>query len=156
MFTLTTLVLVALAGTALGAIITAFALRSTSDQQNSRDLAQRLEKSKEELAGYQHEVSEHFIVTADLINKLSKDYREVHEYLANSALKLGNVELSRTFLESANNQLPDGESVALNEGSLEPPRDWAPKTPGKKGALSEDFGLDEDRDSLAVRTVPAA
>ena len=155
MFSLSTLISTALIFAAAGAALTALALRSSQNQKDSRELEQRLEQAENKFNDYQQEVSEHFSTTADLVNNLTQNYKEVHEYLADSALKLSNAEHSRAFLESANSQLPNNVQITLSEENLEPPRDWAPKTPGRKGALSEDYGMDEEREDISARTVPS-
>lgn len=156
MFSLTTLVLTALVCAAAGAIISALVIRNSNGGQENRELESRLEQAEDNLKGYQQEVSDHFSKTAELVNTLTQDYKDVHEYLANSALKLSNAELSRAFLESANSQLPTEEQATVNADGLEPPRDWAPKAPGKSGTLSEDYGMDDEREDISARTVPTA
>ena len=155
MFSLITLISTALVFATVGAALTALALRSSQNQKDSRELEQRLEQAEDKFKNYQQEVSEHFSNTAALVNNLTQNYKEVHEYLADSALRLSNAEHSRAFLESANSQLPKDAQVTLSEENLEPPRDWAPKSPGRKGALSEDYGMDEEREDIAARTVPS-
>jgi hypothetical protein len=152
-FTLSTLIITALACTALGAIISTLVMRNSSQQQNNRELQEHLQQAEGNLQGYQQEVSDHFTKTAELINNLTQDYKDVHEHLANSALKLSNTEVSRAFFESANSQLPTSEQLTVHDEKLEPPRDWAPKSPGKKGALSEDYGMDEERKDIEASTV---
>jgi hypothetical protein len=152
-FTLSTLIITALACTALGAIISTLVMRNSSQQQNNRELQEHLQQAEGNLQCYQQEVSDHFTKTAELINNLTQDYKDVHEHLANSALKLSNTEVSRAFFESANSQLPTSEQLTVHDEKLEPPRDWAPKSPGKKGALSEDYGMDEERKDIEASTV---
>lgn len=156
MFALSTLIITALACTGLGAVITLLVVRNSSQQQDNRELESQLQKAEDNLQGYQQEVSDHFAKTAELINNLTQDYKDVHEHLANSALQLSSAELSRAFLESANSQLPnsDSDGVVVSDEKLEPPRDWAPKSPGKKGALSEDYGMDDERADIAAKTAP--
>ncbi len=153
MFSLSTLIITALACTGLGAVISLLVMRNSSHQQNNRQLQDSLQQAEGNLQGYQQEVSDHFTKTAELINNLTQDYKDVHEHLANSALKLSNAELSRSFIESANSQLPTSEQVTMHDENLEAPRDWAPKSPGKKGALSEDYGMEEERKDIAASTV---
>ena len=152
-FSLSTLIVTALTCTGLGAVISLLVMRNSSQQQDNRQLQERLQQSEGNLQGYQQEVSDHFTKTAELINNLTQDYKDVHEHLANSALKLSNTEVSRAFFESANSQLPTSEQVTVHDEKLEPPRDWAPKSPGKKGALSEDYGMDEERKDIEASTV---
>ncbi|MFT6388255.1 MAG: uncharacterized membrane-anchored protein YhcB (DUF1043 family) [Cellvibrionaceae bacterium] len=145
-FTLSTLIGVALitliAGSILGAVLT----RALSpQQQKTRSLETELQDSEQKLTEYQQEVTEHFAQTAQLVNTLTQSYRDVHEHLSSDALKLANVDISRQLLKSAASEEDGllGESSIREEGDFQPPKDWAPKTPGKEGTLSEKFGLSD-------------
>ncbi len=109
-----------------------------------RDLEQRLHEAENSLQGYQRDVAEHFAQTSQLVNNLTHAYREVHEHLANGALKLATPAISRQILDSANNNLSGDTKAYVAEQRIEPPRDWAPKAPGAKGTLSEDYDLRDD------------
>ncbi len=147
MFSLSTLVVTSLVSLLVGAGLGAFLLYLFRAQVYSRDLEQRLHEAENTLQSYQRDVAEHFAQTSQLVNNLTQSYRDVHEHLANSALKLATPAISRQILASANTSLLGDEKAYINEQSFEPPRDWAPKTQGSKGALSEDFGLhDEHQD----------
>ena len=144
MFSLSTLVLTSLISLLAGAGLGAFLLYLFRAQVYSRELEQRLHEAENTLQSYQRDVAEHFAQTSQLVNNLTQSYRDVHE--ANSALKLATPAISRQILEAANANLLSTEKTYISEQSFEPPRDWAPKTTGAKGALSEDFGLHEDQD----------
>lgn len=144
MFSLSTLVLTSLFSLVVGAGLGAFSLYLFRAQVYSRDLEQRLHEAESTLKSYQRDVAEHFAETSQLVNNLTQSYRDVHEHLANSALKLATPAISRQILDSANNTLAGSEKSYLSEQNIEPPRDWAPKAVGTKGALSEDFGLHDD------------
>jgi len=135
-----------LCGTALGA----FLLHVFRANIYSRELEERLHEAESTLQGYQRDVAESFSQTAQHVQVLTQSYRDMHEHLANSALKLATPEISRKILESASN-LGDNKTSYINAQNIEPPRDWAPKAVGSKGTLSEDFGLrDEDDHRHAV------
>lgn len=144
MFSLSTLVFTSLISLLAGAGLGAFLLYLFRAQVYSRELEQRLHEAENTLQSYQRDVAEHFAQTSQLVNNLTQSYRDVHEHLANSALKLATPAISRQILESANSTLLGTEKSYINEQSFEAPRDWAPKTGGSKGALSEDFGLHDD------------
>lgn len=144
MFSLSTLVLTSLISLLAGAGIGAFLLYLFRAQVYSRELEQRLYEAENTLQSYQRDVAEHFAQTSQLVNNLTQSYRDVHEHLANSALKLATPAISRQILESANATLLGTEKTYINEQTFEPPRDWAPKAAGTKGTLSDDYGLDED------------
>lgn len=147
MFELTTLIITAILCLLAGAILGIIANRSMSaEQQSNRDLEKRLEKAEEKLGDYQHKVSEHFAETSQLVNNLTQSYKEVHEYLASSALDLTNPDISRKLIEAGDGNLKSATHTEVEDAPIEAPRDWAPKPPGQKGQLSEDFGLHGDNE----------
>ncbi len=155
MFSLGTLVLTGLITLAIGCVvgIVIAPLLHPQEKQN-RDLEQRLQKTEDKMANYQQEVSEHFAQTSQLVNSLTQSYKDVHEYLANSALKLTTPDISRQLLEAGKGNLITGDpNKVLDEANFEPPRDWAPKEPGEKGMLSEEYGLEEDPENAEAATV---
>lgn len=123
-----------LAGVVLGAIGIGYA----RGKYLGRDLEQRLHQTETELQTYQRDVAEHFAHTSQLVNNLTQAYRDVHEHLANGALKLATPAISKQILDAANSE------ANLPEQPVQPPRDWAPRAPGSKGALSDDYGLKDD------------
>lgn len=127
-----------------GAGIGAFTLYMLRTKLFGRDVEQRLHEAESSLQGYQRDVAEHFAQTSQLVNNLTNAYRDVHEHLANGALKLATPAISRQILDSANNNLGSDSKAYINEQRIEPPRDWAPKTAGTKGTLSEDYDLRDD------------
>lgn len=128
-----------LAGAGIGGLL----LYVFRGQVLGRDLEQRVHEAESALQGYQRDVAEHFSQTSQLVNNLTNAYREVHEHLADGALKLATPAISRRILDSANNLSGDTKAY-ISEQRIEPPRDWAPKSPGAKGALSEDYDLRDD------------
>ncbi len=145
MFSLYTLISAAVISLVVGCIIGALLSRVLSPQeQKAKSLETKLQDAENHLTEYQQEVTEHFAQTAKLVNTLTESYRDVHEHLASDALKLANVDISRQLLKNAEggDELLTEES--MNESDFQPPRDWAPKTPGKEGTLSENFGLNEE------------
>lgn len=151
MFSLTVLIVTAIATLIAGLIIGAVTARATStERQHSQDMEKRLAKAEEQLIDYQHQVSEHFADTSQLVNKLTQSYQEVHEHLASSALKLANPEISRQLLEAGDGTLRPAELSKLEEAEEDAaaPLDWAPKAPGQTGQLSEEFNLHEDEEDI--------
>lgn len=150
MYSLGTLVLTSLISLLAGAGLGAFLLYLFRAQVYSRELEQRLHEAENSLKSYQRDVVEHFAQTSQLVNNLTQSYRDVHEHLANSALKLATPAISRQILESANSTLLGNEKSYLDEQPIDPPKDWAPKAPGDKSTLSEDYGLHDDHDDEPV------
>ena len=157
MFSLSTLVFTGLISLLAGAGLGAFLLYLFRAQVYSRELEQRLHEAEHSLKNYQRDVADHFAQTSQLVNNLTQSYRDVHEHLANSALKLATPAISRQILESANNTLVGTEKSYLNEQNIEAPRDWAPKATGTPGPLSDEFGLHDDHhdDDPRISSAPA-
>lgn len=156
MYSFTTLIISGLICLIAGAGISAAVLYFFRAQILGRDLEQRLHQAENSLQGYQRDVAEHFAQTSQLVNNLTQAYREVHEHLANGALKLATPAISRQILDSANSNFSSDNKAYIGEQRIEPPRDWAPKAPGAKGALSEDYDLrDEPLDSSRLPTESA-
>ena len=141
------LILVGVIGLALGALLAFLATRSRQSVDRTQELELRLKEANNKLEDFQQEVNEHFDQTSQLVNNLTQSYREVHEYLANSAMRLSSQDIGRQMLEAGSGQLSDNDENL----SVLPPRDWAPKEPGAKGTLSEEFGLEKE----ATAPVPA-
>lgn len=145
MFALSTVVLTGIAAFIGGGLVGILAARQLNPQeQRNKELEAKLAQAEEKLLSYQNDVSEHFAETSKLVNNLTKDYKEVYEHLANSALKLTNPDISRQLIEASKGTLPEHAETDVTTSDnehIEPPRDWAPKTPGSAGTLSEDFGL---------------
>jgi uncharacterized protein len=110
-------------------------------EQQRKEAENKLKEAQDQLKDYQHEVTEHFAKTAKLFNDLSHSYRDVHEHLSSSAMRLANPETSRKMVDAGFGQLKEA-SLPLTE-LPEPPKDYAPKVPG--GILSEEYGLKDEK-----------
>lgn len=138
----TTLLLTGLLCLAAGLFIGLLLGRTLHPKEQQRKEAEnKLEEAQEQLRDYQHEVTEHFAKTAKLFNDLSHSYRDVHEHLSSSAMRLANPETSRKMVDAGFGQLKE-RNLPLTE-LPEPPKDYAPKVPG--GILSEEYGLKDDK-----------
>ncbi|AOS98763.1 hypothetical protein AUP74_03398 [Microbulbifer aggregans] len=135
------LILVGILGVALGALLAFLAVRGRSGVDRTQELEARLHEANKKLEDFQLQVNEHFDQTSQLVHNLTESYREVHEYLSNSAMRLSNQDIGRQMLEAGSGKLSDNDE---NLKAVTPPRDWAPKEPGAKGTLAEDFGLDKE------------
>ncbi|MGS2717717.1 YhcB family protein [Eionea flava] len=149
MFSLTTLLIAAATAFIAGCLLSLLLNRSLSpSEKKSRALETRLQETEEKLTNYQQEVTDHFAQTAQLVNNLTQNYKDVHEHLAGSALKLANVDISRQLLSTGVND--NDKPLNDNEETFQPPKDWAPG----EGALSESYGLEKERDALVKETTP--
>lgn len=148
MFSLTTLIGVAAVALIVGCLLGVLLSRTLSPQeQKARTLEAKLKDGEQQLMQYQQEVTQHFAQTASLVNTLTQSYKDVHEHLASDALKFANVDISRQLLKSSESSDFLSEPN-MDEKEIYAPKDWAPKTPGSEGTLSESFGLkDTDEDT---------
>src|SRR5690606_28774267 len=104
----------------------------------------QLESLQLRLEEYQQEVASNFNTTASLVSRLNKSYQDIQEHLGQPAVELAPDEMTRQRLLAALDQdsVPDSrERVEPVFDSLEPPRDYADKTPDSPGTLSEEFGV---------------
>lgn len=113
--------------------------RGRLGQGGSTQLANRLQQAEAELESYQHEVAKHFADTSQRISDLTHSYRDLHQHLADGAARLASPDISRKLLEAAEVKDVVADVISHTGVSLEPPKDWAPKSPGQKGGLSDEY-----------------
>jgi len=143
-FELTTLVATGVIAFLVGGAVGYFILERLKPAQQSRAaLEKQFSEMQEQQQAYQQQVSGHFDRTAELLNDLAESYRSVHNHIAEGAQTLHSTGISPL------QPLPEGrpvlESKATPRTPSEQPLDYAPRQPGSKGALHEEFGLDKDR-----------
>ena len=125
-------------GLGLGALL---GRRSSPGAQRQRDLELKLDQMLQDKKSYEDEVVDHFTETAKLLNNLTERYRDVHNHLAKGAndLCLGRGPVSMERLEGSH----DASEIPAHMADIRPPLDYAPKaSPGEKGMLNEEFGID--------------
>ena len=140
------MILIAAAFFLIGAGIGQLSTRKSGTSDSSvHDLEKRLEHSEQQLKRYQQEVTEHFVTVSHLTTNMAQSYRQIHEHLATSAIRLASPEIGRQLLKAGGSELSlvdeDGNPLISAE-DIHPPRDYAPKVPG--GILSEEYGLDDN------------
>jgi len=122
-----------------------YSRKSSAGDASVSELEKKLEQSEQQLKRYQQEVTEHFITVSHLTTNMAQSYRQIHEHLATSAIRLASPEIGRQLLKAGGSDLSlvdeDGNPLISAE-DIQPPRDYAPKVPG--GILSEEYGLDEN------------
>lgn len=143
MFSLEFLIMIAAIVFCVGGLVGAIVSRTLMPPEHKKELEQSLQLTRQELSQYQQDVAQHFAETSKLVNSLTQSYRDVHEHLAKGAIQLTNSEISKKILAAGDGALGI-EADTINDMTPEPPRDWAPKTPGQTGTLSEEYGLRED------------
>lgn len=145
MFTTTQLIIAAIA-LLLGGAIGHFTSRGRrASSATARELRERLAQSEQRFQDYQHEVGSHFVQLSQLNANMAQSYREMHEHLAASAVRLAGPEVAQKLLNSSDGAFVLHDSHGnplLSIDDIEAPRDYAPKVPG--GVLSEGYGLDND------------
>jgi uncharacterized membrane-anchored protein YhcB (DUF1043 family) len=120
--------------------------RSGPDSEKSRELERQVESLRAERAQFEQQVTTHFADTASKLATLTEHYREVYAHIAGGAAALCSDENRPEFPALG---LPgegsSGGDDAIDSGSVvtEPPRDWAPKSSGEAGTLSESYGVDK-------------
>lgn len=70
---------------AIGVIIGAALTKILNRGPNASELQQKLEDTEEKFNNYQQEVGNHFQKTAELVNKLTQSYQDVHQHLSEGA-----------------------------------------------------------------------
>lgn len=116
MISTTSAILIGLFALIAGGVIGALLWRSIGPQQNrSRELEQRLAEAERRLGDYQSEVTDHFVETSRRVNELTRNYKEVHEYLASSAMRLTNPALGQELRAAAQLSWNQGQGEAEPE-----------------------------------------
>lgn len=128
-------------GVGLGVL---FGRRSSPAAQRQREAELKLDQVLQDKKAYEDEVVEHFTDTARLLNNLTEQYRDVHNHLAKGASSLcqgrGPVSLERL------GEARDESEIPAHLADIRQPLDYAPKTsPGEKGMLNEEFGIDRKK-----------
>lgn len=146
-----TLAMVALASLTLGCLFGAWALqRFAPERQNRKALEDHIQNLQHQQQQYQEQVNQHFTKTAGLLDQLACSYRDVHNHLAESARELTPSGISPLQTLPEDRPVLEGEPAVH---TIEQPLDYAPHTPGRKGALEEDFGLEKKKTQEAEQPV---
>jgi uncharacterized membrane-anchored protein YhcB (DUF1043 family) len=159
MFTTTVLVVAVAAALIIGAGIGWLlgAQRRPAHRNVIEDLESRLEQAVSSRSDYEAEVREHFSRTAELLNRLSEDYRSVYQHIASGADQLCDGEVVVPADALTRDQAGEIPSQLID---VQAPLDYAPrKSADEEGQLSEAFGLEksttpepvEDRETEPVR-----
>ena len=72
-----------LIGLVVGIIVGAVAMRFGNKKlREQRSMQYELEKSKAELADYREELTNHFAQSAELLDNMARDYRQLYQHMA--------------------------------------------------------------------------
>ena len=145
-----------LAGTVLGVAGCLLVVRQTRSESS---IEKQLRELQEEFTAYRENVNQHFNQTTKLVNDLTKNYIAVQKHLDDAAESFAqppkSFELEEDTTAKLENQreplLPletptteEEQDAQFDSGiAVEPPKDYAPKSPKDKGTLAEDYGLQE-------------
>lgn len=137
-----------------------FGRRSSPAAKRQREAELKLDQVLQDKKAYEDDVVEHFTDTARLLNNLTEQYRDVHNHLAKGASTLchgrGPVSLERL------GDARDPSEIPAQLADIHQPLDYAPKTsPGEKGMLNEEFGIDRKKaeppaEQPGAKAVPAS
>jgi uncharacterized membrane-anchored protein YhcB (DUF1043 family) len=108
------------------------------------ELENQIRDIKDNHLTYKDNVSEHFSLTADLVQHMTESYREVYQHLASGAQDLCSNEVASKLLPAGSDAVFDSNENSATTSGLSPPKDYAAKQdPSQKGALSEEFGINK-------------
>jgi uncharacterized membrane-anchored protein YhcB (DUF1043 family) len=138
-----TMIVIAITCLLAGAAIGYFMLGRIKPEQQSRvALEKQFNDMQRQQQDYQQQVSSHFDRTGELLNELAESYRSVHNHIVDGAQTLHSTGISPL------QAIPEGRPVLDNKPNklapAAPPLDYAPRQPGKKGALHEEFGMEAE------------
>ena len=135
--------LTAIACLVVGVVIgVVFSSRLNSSASRVLELENQIRDIKDNHLTYKDNVSEHFSLTADLVQHMTESYRDVYQHLASGAQDLCSNEVASKLLPAGSDAVFDSNEDSETTGGLNPPKDYAAKQyPSQKGALSEEFGI---------------
>ena len=123
-----------------------FASRLNASPSRVQELENQIRTLKENQISYRDNVSDHFSMTADLVQHMTESYREVYQHLASGAQDLCSDDVASKLLPVGSDAVFENAIEADVSSGLIPPKDYAMKQdPDQRGALSEDFGLHKSK-----------
>ncbi|GJM13627.1 MAG: hypothetical protein DHS20C12_20300 [Pseudohongiella sp.] len=137
--------LTAIACLVVGVVIgVVFSSRLNSNASRVQDLENQIRDLKDNHLTYRDNVSDHFSMTADLVQHMTESYREVYQHLASGAQDLCSNDVASKLLPAGSDAVFESNEETESTGGLNPPKDYAAKQdPSQKGALSEEFGINK-------------
>ncbi|MDO8273335.1 MAG: DUF1043 family protein [Gammaproteobacteria bacterium] len=133
------------AGVAIGFVL---AGRVNTNPARITELEKNLQDLERTHSRYKDEVSEHFSVTAELVQQMTDSYRDVYQHLASGAQDLCTGEVANKLLPASREGAFGASALSSDAADIQPPKDYAPRqNASQSGALSEGFGLEKPRES---------
>ncbi|MDP6535325.1 MAG: DUF1043 family protein [Gammaproteobacteria bacterium] len=135
-----------IAGLAVGVIIGVLFASRVNGGSRVQELENQIHSLKENHGEYRDSVSDHFAMTAELVQHMTESYKEVYQHLASGAQDLCSHEVASKLLPAESDAVFESNGNQKENGGLIPPKDYAAKqNPEQKGALSEEFGLEKTK-----------
>jgi uncharacterized membrane-anchored protein YhcB (DUF1043 family) len=130
---------------ALGVVLgVVFARRLNTTPTRVKELESQVKSLEQNHDQYKDDVSDHFNMSAELIQQMTESYKDVYQHLAMGAQDLCSGEVAEKLLPAGSDAVFENDTVG-NSG-FTPPKDYAAKQkPDQKGALSEEFGLNKSK-----------
>lgn len=123
-----------------------FASRLNASPSRVQELENQIRNLKENHTSYRDNVSDHFSMTADLVQHMTESYKDVYQHLASGAQDLCSDDVASKLLPAGSDAVFETSVESDTSSGLIPPKDYAAKQdPDQKGALSEDFGLNKSK-----------
>ena len=123
-----------------------FASKLNIGPSRLKELENQISTLKENHDEYRDSVSDHFSMTAELVQHMTESYKEVYQHLASGAQDLCSNEVASKLLPAETDAVFESNESPEETGGLFPPKDYATKqSPKQKGALSEQFGLERTK-----------
>ena len=147
--------LVAIVCLAIGIVVgVLFASYLKSSPSRTKELESQIKSLKESHGEYRDSVSDHFSMTAELVQHMTESYKEVYQHLASGPQDLCNTEVASKLLPTESDAVFEATSQEEEAKGLIPPKDYAAKqSPDQIGALSEDFGIEKTK-SVTDEEIP--
>lgn len=121
-----------------------FASKLNIGSSRVQELESQVRTLKENHNEYRDSVSDHFSMTAELVQHMTESYKEVYQHLASGAQDLCSTEVAGKLLPTETDAVFETNDTPEEANSLIAPKDYATKqSPQQKGALSEEFGLEK-------------
>ena len=131
-----------------------FASRLNTSPSRVQELENQIRTLKDSNNEYRHSVSDHFSMTAELVQHMTESYKEVYQHIASGAQDLCNTEVANKLLPTESDAVFDATAQETESTGLIPPKDYVVKaSPVQIGALSEDFGIDKQK-LIAEEDIP--
>ena len=119
--------------------------RLNSSASRVQELENQISDLKDNHASYKDNVSDHFNMTADLVQHMTESYREVYQHLASGAQDLCSDEVASKLLPAGSDAVfESNENPESSNGELNPPKDYVAKQDlGLEDTLSEEFEINQ-------------